>query len=182
MAVQSLQKCLGFPNDVNLANAIDYNIIGTFQFNHRDICIANKIYGPSIASLKGKSTRQWNKIQHLDVVTDIPKEIMDLYGKVHLDIEIMFINKCVYFTAILQHIRLIHCWVISVHESKWVVNVMEHIIDMYCKRGFEITTVHGNNEFGELNDVIIVAIILLLQYLNCIIWLLWYRKRTFSCS
>ena len=39
-------------------------------------------------------------MQQLDVVTDLPKEILDTYGKVHLDIDIMFVNKCTYFTMI----------------------------------------------------------------------------------
>ena len=55
-AVRELQKRLGFPSDVTLAKAIEYNILGTCQYNRRDIRIANKIFGPSKGSLKGKST------------------------------------------------------------------------------------------------------------------------------
>ena len=48
-----------------------------------------------------------------DIVTDIPKEILDAYKKIHLDIDIMFVNKFAYFTAILQHIGLINYCVIA---------------------------------------------------------------------
>lgn len=51
-AVKSLQKRIGFPNDNNLANAIDYNVIGNYQFNQQDIRITNKIHGKSVAELK----------------------------------------------------------------------------------------------------------------------------------
>ena len=48
-----------------------------------------------------------------DIVTDIQKEILDSNGKIYLDIDIMFMNKCGYFTAILQQIGLIYCCAIT---------------------------------------------------------------------
>ena len=62
-AVRSLKERLGFPSDIDLANAIDYNIVGNCQLNQRDIQIANKIFGPSVAAIKGKSTRRQNKMK-----------------------------------------------------------------------------------------------------------------------
>ena len=77
---------------------------------------------------------------------------MDAYKKVHLDINIMFVNDCAYFTAISQHIGLIHCCVIASHNNKRVVNAMQCIIHQYSKRGFAITNVHRDNKFEQLND------------------------------
>ena len=152
IAVQSLQECLGFHSNINLENAIDWNIPGTCQFNQRDIQIANKIYGPSVAAIKGKSTKCPNKMDRPDILTEIPKEIMDAYKKVHLDINIMFANDCAYFTAISQHIGLIHCCVIASRNNKWVVSAMQLIINQYSKHGFAITTIHRDNKFEQLDD------------------------------
>ena len=73
--------------------------------------------------------------------SDILKEILDAYGKIHLDIDIMFMNKCGYFTAILHHIGLIHFCVIASRAKKRVVNIMKHIIEQYNKHGFTVFTV-----------------------------------------
>ena len=91
-------------------------------------------------------------MQWLDVVTDLPKEILDTYGKVHLDINIMFVNKCAYFTAISQDIGLIHCCPIASRDNKQVVNVIQHIIDQYKLRGVKVSTVHGDNEFAGMDE------------------------------
>ena len=64
----------------------------------------------------------------------------------------MFVNQCAYFTTILQHIGLIHCCVIASLTNKQVVNDMQRIIDQYSKHSFTITTVHGDNEFDDMND------------------------------
>ena len=150
-AVQSLQEQLGFPSDTDLANAIDYNVIQNCQFNRRDIRIANNIFGPSVAAIKGKSTRHQNKMKQSDIITDIPQEILDNYEDVHLDINIMFVNKCAYFTSILRHIGLIHCVPIASRESKRVANAMQRIIDQYRSRGFKVTTVDGDNKFKGMD-------------------------------
>ena len=54
-AVQSLQERLGFPSDTDLANGIDYSVIENCQLNQRDMQIANNIFGPSVAAIKGKA-------------------------------------------------------------------------------------------------------------------------------
>lgn len=119
-----LQERLRFPSDIDLSNAINYNTLDSCQFNHRDIQITNKIYGPSVASVKERSTKQENEMKRSYIITDISKDILNAYGKIHLDIDIMFVNKCVYFTFILQHIGLIHCCVIALHVKKRVMSLM----------------------------------------------------------
>lgn len=80
-----------------------------------------------------------------DIITDIPKEVLDTYSKVLLDIDIMFVNGCAYFIAILQHIGLIHCCLIASRLKKQVVNVLERIITEYKNFDFTIDSAHGNN-------------------------------------
>ena len=87
-----------------------------------------------------------------DIVTDIPKEILDNYEDVHLDIDIMFVNKRAYFTSISRHIGLIHCVPIASRENKRVTDAMQRIIDQYRSRGFKVTTVDGDNEFKEMDE------------------------------
>ena len=42
--VQNLQSRFGHPSDVDLANAIEYNVLGSCNFNRRDMRIAYKIF------------------------------------------------------------------------------------------------------------------------------------------
>ena len=83
---------MGFPRNIDLSNSIDYNILGTCQFNRRDIQIENMIDGPSFVAINGKSTKDPNKMNQFYILTDIPKEILDTYKKIHLDIDIMFMH------------------------------------------------------------------------------------------
>lgn len=103
-AVRSLQKRINFPSDNDLVNAIDYNVVGNCQFILRDIHISHKIHGKSIAEFKGKSTKRKVKMTRNDIKCEVLESIMGEYSNIHLDIDIMHVNKIVYFTAISQHI------------------------------------------------------------------------------
>ena len=107
--MRELQERLGFPSDVTLANAIEYNVLGTCQYIRRDIRIANKIFGPSKGSLKGKSTACKGKMDTQDrVMEDVPPEVINEYRNVHLYIDTMFVNGTAFLTAISRHIRMTH--------------------------------------------------------------------------
>ena len=61
-AVRNLQSRLGFPSDVDLTNAMEYNVLGPCNFNRRDIRIAEKIFGPNAGAMKGKTTNSKRKM------------------------------------------------------------------------------------------------------------------------
>ena len=44
-----------------------------------------------------------------DIVAPVPPEIMKHYKDIHLDIDILFVNKTVFLLAILRDIGFIHC-------------------------------------------------------------------------
>ena len=93
----------------------------------------NNIHGKSIAELKGKSTKRKAKMVRGDMKFKVLKVIMDAYGEIHLDIDIMYANKVTYFTAISEHIRWIHCMPIKGRVKHWVSDALEKIIKVYKK-------------------------------------------------
>ena len=75
------------------------NIIQNCPVTVKDVSIAEKIYGPDISSLKGKSTRWKPKPMEKDT-TEIPKELIAKNHDNDLCIDMMFMNECGMLTAI----------------------------------------------------------------------------------
>ena len=152
-AVRELQERLGFPSNIDLAKAIEYNTLGTCQFNIRDIRIASLIFGPYRAAIEGKSTQSKNKMDRQDkVLEDVPPEVINEYKDVHIDIDIMYVNKIAFFTAISRDVRLIHT---NVVRSCTLSQIKKTILAMkaeYKKRGFSVKTMHGDSEFASLKE------------------------------
>ena len=146
-AVRNLQSRLGHPLDVDLANAMKYNVLGPCDFNKRDMRIAYKIFGPSAAALKGKTTNSKNKTEVQEEVTnDVPEEILKEYKDVHVDIDIMYLNKITFFTAISRNIKLIRCRAIATRDKKRVQDAMQELIKEYVI----VRKIQGDNEFAPL--------------------------------
>ena len=55
-----------------------------------------------------------------DIAAPVPPEIMKHYNKIHLDIDILFVNKALFFLAILLDIVFIHYMsMVSSHKFKF---------------------------------------------------------------
>jgi len=68
-----------------------------------DINIAEKVYGPDIGSLKGKTTRRKPKPVVKDYV-EIPRELKETHQDVELAIDTMFVSKIPFLTTISKNI------------------------------------------------------------------------------
>ena len=108
---------------------MEYNVLGACDFNRRDIRIAEKIFGPNAAAMKGKTTNSKSKMEVQEkITTDVPEHILKEYKDVHVDIDIMYVNKIPFFTAISRNIKLIHCRAIASRNKKRVQDAMDEMI------------------------------------------------------
>jgi hypothetical protein len=74
--IRDLQEALACPSDVDLANAVEHNVIGNNPFTRRDIRIAKKIFGPDVPAMKGKTVKRKRKMPREDDVSDTPPDII----------------------------------------------------------------------------------------------------------
>ena len=99
-AVRNLQECYAFPSVEDFINALECNSIEGVDFERRDVNIANKIYCYSKGAAMGrfKHPRKGVKMDRTtaDVATPVPPTIMEHYRNVHLDIDILFVNKVLF--------------------------------------------------------------------------------------
>jgi hypothetical protein len=80
------------------------NIIQNCPVTVEDVNIADKIFGPDMSSLKGKSTRRKPKPVRKDLI-EIPKEIITKHHDVKLYMDTMYVNECGMLTAINRTIK-----------------------------------------------------------------------------
>ena len=75
-AARDFQGKVGHPSTTDLKNIIRLNLISNCPVTAEDLDRAEKIYGPSLPSLKGKTTRQRPDSVVSDYVA-VPSSIMD---------------------------------------------------------------------------------------------------------
>ena len=84
---RDLQAGLAYPSNGDLKWITQANMLKDSPVGPQDVDVALKIYGPSVALLKGKTVRQKAPVARQDVVA-VPKEIRQLHKRVTLTIDI----------------------------------------------------------------------------------------------
>jgi hypothetical protein len=90
---------LGFPSRKDFMWILRSNQIKDCPVTVEDAMAAYKIWGPSVATLKGKTVQKKLEFVKTDIVS-IPKEIRELHKEVALTIDIFFVNKIPFFLTL----------------------------------------------------------------------------------
>ena len=96
---RDLIAALGSPSVADLKAAIAMNAIANLPVTMKDVDIAEKIFGPDLGTIKGKTTRR----KPLPMVTDqiaIPPQLYEKRDALDLCIDIMFVNEMPFLTSI----------------------------------------------------------------------------------
>jgi hypothetical protein len=100
---RKLYKTLSYPFMKDFKWVIRINEIKDFPVTIQDINVATKIWGKTIAALKGKTTRSKTRPVAMDYVK-VPKELLKLHKEVFLTTDIFFVNKIPIFLTLSQKI------------------------------------------------------------------------------
>jgi hypothetical protein len=95
---------LGCPTVENFKHILRQSNIQNCPVTKADISTAERIFGPDIGTLKGKSTRNVPVAVKTDEI-DIPQELKDMHKDLTLCIDIMFVNGMPMLTSIDRSIR-----------------------------------------------------------------------------
>ena len=123
-AVRILQEGCNFPSDKDSIHALECNSVDGVDFSRRDVNIANEIYGYSkgAAMRRFKHPRKSVKMDRTteDIAAPVPPEITKHYKDIHLDIDIVFVDKTAFLLAISRDIGFIHYKPMASSVSKQV--------------------------------------------------------------
>ena len=162
---RDLFHALGTPSINDFKAIIRMNTINNNPVTTDDIKIAEKLFGPDIGTLKGKTTRR----KPLPVVNDyieIPKELIQAQREVTLCMDGMKVNGQSFLTTISRNIMY--------RTAQWVKNqtaevyrdALIQVFRVYNTGGFKITTIHCDNEFRPLMEQISNEFQVTMNYAN----------------
>ena len=130
---------LAFPSDTNYKWILRSNQVQECPVTMEDANIADKIWGKSVPSLKGKTMRT--------APAHVPSDI------VAVPVEIQELNKILFFIMLSRNI----CFTTVTHlancKTATIFAAFKSIFMYYLQKGFQIITVTANNEFAPLAEL-----------------------------
>jgi hypothetical protein len=118
-----------------------------------DIDVAQMIWGKDVAALKGKTVR--TKAPAVKGVTlKVPKEFMNFHKEVFLTVDLFYVNKIIFFLTLSRKIDFTAVNHLKTRTARDMFAAFKEVYKFYLQRGFRITEVHADNEFGPLRALI----------------------------
>src|SRR5210317_1130087 len=142
---------MGAPDPKLFKLAIRGNFFKNCPITEEDVIIAEKIYGPSASTLKGKRKRKTPEAV-VDDWIDMPKELLEHNSTLDLCIDIMFINNVALFVSIDKAIKFRFCTELKNRTKDAIYKAIDEVLRIYNYGDFQIRTIYCDNEFKPVFD------------------------------
>ena len=146
---RELMQEFGSPSIADMKRIIKMNSLSNCPVTNEDIDIAYRIFGPDVAALKGKTTRQ-RPTPIVNDVVDIPRELLTSQQNVELCIDTMFINSVPFLATISKHLMYRTCTFLPSKKIADYKTALTKVIRIYKNAGFSIRCIYGDQEFAPV--------------------------------
>jgi hypothetical protein len=130
---------IGYPSEKDFKNMVSSKMIRNCPVKPEDISAANKIFGPNVASLKGKKVRA-TQDPVLTEYVQIPREIVDLNKNVTLTADVMFVGGLGFMITSSRGIKFTTTKSVAKRSKANLVNSLKKVFEIYNKIVFNIQT------------------------------------------
>jgi hypothetical protein len=148
---RELYGIVGYPSIADYKNMIKMNLINNCPIAIEDIKIAEDIYGPDIAALKGKTVRK-KPIQVKEDFIKIPQAIKQAHKNVKLSADVLFVNKIPILVTISENIGFTTVEILPSRKIKVLAKAFDNVIELYGNKGFNVTIINTDPEFETVKE------------------------------
>jgi hypothetical protein len=150
-----LYRLLGRPSESSFMRLLTHNFLLNCPVTPLDAKRALAIYGPDVATLKGKTTRA-SPSPRVDasITVPLPAHIIDNYSHIVLCIDFFYVQGHVFFHTISRDLQFRTVRHVPDRGYKTLKKIVLDVIQLYHTRGFRVVDVHGDSEFECLRPAL----------------------------
>ena len=118
---------------------IKENMINNCPVTVEDVMGSERINGPNVQVLRGKTVRTKPSPVVTDFVT-VPHAIIEENRNVTLSVDVMFLNRIPFLTSISRHLNFTTAETLHNHTTSQLVQCVTNVKTLYSKIGFNVST------------------------------------------
>jgi hypothetical protein len=145
---RKLYRMLGRPDEKSFRSLLQNNLILNCPVSPNDAHRALAIYGPDVATLKGKTTRATAAARAPTyLAVPLPPTILEHHRNVTLCVDFFFVQELCFFHTISRDIGFRTVAPVADRSFKTILRELQAAIQLYTDRGFTVCAIHGDHEF-----------------------------------
>ena len=125
------------------------NSIRNCPVTEEDASNAEKIFGPDVGLLKGKSKRP-KQAAHKNEYIEIPKEIYEKFDNLSLHIDVIYVNGLPHLTSIDDPIKYRAAIPLDSRSTEEFFRALDVVLRHYNSAGFRVDEIHADSEFDPM--------------------------------
>ena len=123
---------VGNPTDKEFKGKVCEKLITNCLVTVQDVENANRIFGPDLANLRGKTIR--TKLEHVCIeYVQIPLDFVELHKYMTLVADVMFVNGLPFMVTSSRGISLVTIKYLKSRTAKRLIDTLERVIRIYSK-------------------------------------------------
>lgn len=150
---RKLYHIVGCPTLENFKKLLKQNIIQNCPVTPADVDLAEKIFGPDVGTLKGKTTRQQPPRVKDDLV-EIPRELKENHSNLTYCMDIMYVNGMPMLTGIDRSIRFRSLFNLENRTKEELFKGLIRVLRHYNDAEYTIETIFCDQEFQPMLDLV----------------------------
>ena len=128
---------------------VDGRLLANISIGCKDLVAANKIFGPDINALKGRTIS--HKTPRLQMkIASVPVAIMTLYCQYTFVSDILFVNRIPFLISIRLNLNFVTVESLENCRIPILVKAVHRIKKIYALRGFSLAFIKMDHEFKPL--------------------------------
>ena len=150
---RALYYMAGAPTIENFKHLLWANMIQDCPVTVKDVDLAEKIFGPDIGALKGRTVRKKPRVVRQDNI-EVPDEIARTGDPLVLAMDPMFVNGMPFLAAIDDRIKFRSTVRLEDKKKEQLYSALDKILRAYNGAGYEFSEIHCDNEFKPIMDAV----------------------------
>ena len=146
-----LMGIVGTPSPRDFQGMVRHNFLKDCPVTPEDITIANDLFGPDLATIRGKTVRHSPERVVMDYV-EIPRDFLEKHYRVTLVADVMFVNSVPFLVSASRSLNLITIEHAPHRTASKIAHLLQRIIQVYNRAGFTVQTILMDNEFEKVRS------------------------------
>jgi hypothetical protein len=147
------QAMLGNPSEKDYQGLVSGNLINNCPISSSNVSNARAIFGPDLASVRGKTVRK----KPAPVVTDyvaVPHTLVEANKVITLAADIFFVNGTTFLLTVGRHLKFVTAEHVPVQTATSLSKHIKRVLEVYGRAGFRVRTILMDGEFEKIKPLL----------------------------
>ena len=131
---------------------VSSNLIENSPINSQDVANARTIFGPDLASVRGKTVRRTPEPVVTDYV-DMPWTLIEANKVITLAADVFFVDGTAFLLTVTRRLKFIMAEHTPVRTAASLSKHLKRVLEVYARAGFVVRTILMDGEFEKIKSL-----------------------------